>query len=372
MSVFDRWRKQRRENRQWLLVRPPVEPEQPWQWCWLPTGRQGDWPPPREALLAGVALVIPASHCSHFQVPAPPGLKRHEWPQLLEDVLQQPAELVHLSCLGRVAGHLELLVVERAPVQAWLDQCEVLGVVPGPVWSELQLLPSPVSGEVVHWHRPGLDCLMQNGLHGERRWLVWPHLLGDFPNGWLPTREWQGSWPEEWAALGKLPSLLEGLRPTRNKVARTALFSPLQRRLMVACGGFALCWGALVLGQFWQQIAGWKAQVETLTGPVNSPQQATRQLARIQGEHADWQVRQQQLLALEQSIDQWLASQPEWGISGSHFDGRSWRLVLNGSTAEPGLSHWQAIAQQAGVQVGVEPATRNVGLTVSFDFGVQP
>lgn len=372
MSVFDRWRKQRRESRQWLLVRPPVEPEQPWQWCWLPTGQQGDWPPPQAALLGEPVLVIPARHCSHFQVPAPPGLKRHEWPQLLEDVLQQPAEQVHIQCLFRVAGHMELLVVERALVQQWLEQCEALGVVPGPVWSELQLLPSRVSGEVLHWRRPGLDCLVQTGTHGERRWLVWPQGLGGFPNSWLPTRAWQGAWPEEWAVLDTLPSLLEGQRPARNKVARVSLLNPLQRRLMVACGALALCWGALVLGQFWQQIAGWKAQVEALTGPLNSPQQGARQLARIQSEHADWRVRQQQLLALEQSMDQWLEGNPGWGISGSHFDGRTWRLALHGGTPEPGLAHWQAIAQQAGVQVGVEPATRNAGLTVSFDFGVQP
>ncbi|EJT85002.1 general secretion pathway protein L [Pseudomonas putida S11] len=70
----------------------------------------GQGEPPAN-LQARVALILPAEACSYFRVPAPPGLKREEWPLLLEDRLLQAVDEVTCACLAREPGHLRLLVV---------------------------------------------------------------------------------------------------------------------------------------------------------------------------------------------------------------------------------------------------------------------
>ncbi|MFP3449895.1 type II secretion system protein GspL, partial [Pseudomonas sp. SIMBA_067] len=74
-------------------------------------------------LQARVALIVPAEHCSHFQLPAPPGLRREEWPLLLEDRLLQSADEVVCGCLGREAGQVRLLTVARQHLEGWRGQC---------------------------------------------------------------------------------------------------------------------------------------------------------------------------------------------------------------------------------------------------------
>lgn len=57
--------------------------------------------------------------------------------------------------------------------------------------------------------------------------------------------------------------------------------------------------GALALGQFWQQVPVWKAQVEAVTGPVASARRAERLLSRMNADQLDWRTRQQQMVELE-------------------------------------------------------------------------
>lgn len=372
--LFKQWRVGRRSLRSWLLIRPPVDPAHSWQWCRMPGNQSGDWPPPANLMQDTIALIIPAALCSHFQVTAPPGLKRHEWPLLLEDVLQQPADQVQVNCLSRVSGHLELLVVERARVSGWLADCEALGIAPSCLWTEQQLLPPQLPGQQLQWTRADDRCLKRGAENGTQHWLVWPHVLGDLPEQWQQAdEEMVGAWPSQWAPLERLPNLLESPVARRVKAPRgPALFSAAQRRLVGICGVLALCWGAVLAVQFWQQVPGWKAQVEAVTGPVGNAQQAARSLARLQAQQTDWRSRQQQVAELETAVADWLASQPGWGVSGNYFDGRSWRLVLNGNVAPPPLSHWQAMGKAVGAVASVEASDKTSLLTVHFDLGVQP
>lgn len=373
--MSERWSLRQRDTRHWLLVLPGVDPDQPWTWRRLPGDAQGDWPPPADFIHSDrLALVMPASQCSHFLVAAPPGLKRHEWPLLLEDQLQQPAEQVQVHCLSRMAGHLQLLVVEHARVEGWLADAHALGVPPDCVWSQMQLMPQAEAGEVLGWDTAEEQRRVRGEADGRQQWLVWPAALGELPEDWRATDEpMSGLWPERWAALEHLPSLLE---TRRKRVRPGGVFTPLQRRLAAAAALLGMCWATIALVQFVSQVPVWKAQVQALTGPVSTVQQATRRLAQVQGEQADWRVRQEQLVVLEQGMDRWLAAQPDWGVAGSYFDGRTWRLVLGGQVGHPVTpppeGHWQGLAQAAGATASAEPSENGAQLTVRFDLGAQP
>lgn len=373
-AMFDRWLADRSAARQWLLVRPGLDDSAPWQWRRLPGTESGNWPAPAHSAQESVALIMPAAHCSHFQVSAPPGLKPYEWPQLLEESLQQPADQLQVSCLSRMAGHLELIVVERVLVERWLAECDALGLSPSHLWAEMQLLPAPEPDQLWRWTRADDSCLKRTDANGVQRWLRWPDVLGELPEGWKPVdHEISGSWPSQWASLDRLPNLLSGVgRRKMNATRRTLPFSQTQRRLVAACVLLSLCWGALALGQFWQQVPVWKAQVEAVTGPVASARQAERLLSRMHADQLDWRTRQQQMVELEKAVGRWLDTQQGGGVSGSYFDGQNWRVVLHGSKPESATDHWQAIARNAGAKVRVEPDAKTSLLTLHFNLDGQP
>ncbi|MFC6340204.1 type II secretion system protein GspL [Pseudomonas karstica] len=364
----------RAKPRQWLLVRPPATPDRPWQWMHYAAQQaqsSGAWPPPAAYLELPGALIIPALDCSHFCLPAPPGLKRHEWPQLFEEYAQQPAEELLVSCLSRESGQLELLVMRRQQVQQWLAECAALGVQISHGWAELQLLPQPEPGHAVGWQREQLLCLKAHS----RQWLVWPRVFGErLPQAWreLPAEPLEGDWPSRLACLDQLPSVLEDARPLRTRERRAPVMSGVQRRLLLGCGLLAACWGVVYLVQTLHQLDAWKAQVKAVAGPSNNLQQARMALTRLQNQETDWRVRQQQIVALEQALSTWLQQQPGWSVSSNQLDGRFWRLGLRGNGPRPAPAEWQAMALAAGAQLSAEPQGGAADLQLSFDLGEQP
>lgn len=359
---------------EWLLVRPPATPEGAWQWLHYAAQdaqSNGTWPPPAAYLALPAALIIPALDCSHFCLPAPPGLKRHEWPQLFEEYAQQPAEALLVSCLSREAGHLELLVMQRQQVQDWLAECAALGLQVSHGWAELQLLAQPEPGHAIRWQRERLLCLKAH----PRQWLVWPQVLGErLPQAWRewPVEQMEGAWPSRLARLEQLPSVLEDARPVRTRERRVPAVSRVQRRLLLGCALLASCWSAVYLFQTLRQLDAWKTQVRAVAGVSNNLSQARVALARLKSQETDWRVRQQQVVAMEQALSAWLQQQPGWSVSSNHFDGRLWRLGLSGSGPRPAVAEWQAMAQAAGAQLSGEPQGGAADLQLSFDLGEQP
>ncbi|MFK0311427.1 type II secretion system protein GspL [Pseudomonas sp. NPDC090233] len=346
----------------WLLLRPG----EIWDWLLVENGvaqREGHGEPPAN-LQARVALIIPGERCSQFQLPAPPGLKRDEWPLLLEDHLLQGADEVQCACLSRQAGQLRLLAVDRQHLDNWLGQCAEWGLQIERCWAEFQLLPKPEPGTALQWQRSSGLCLY-HGLTAEGRehWLAWPDALGDPPQQpWsaLDRATLAGRWPTTLAPLDKLPSLFERTRQVRSLPAVT---TP-QRRLIGACLVLVLVWGGLWLSQQWRQVQAWRGQVLAVTGAQVSPRQAAQALKRMRESELQQQLRVRQLEDLQARLQAWLQDHPGWRLQAVRFDGQRWHLRLEGEGSAP---PWQEMASAAGAAVQVQGTA--LSTQVVFDLG---
>lgn len=346
------WRR-RAPAQPWLLLRPG----EVWEWLLVIQGRPvceglGEPPP---GLEARVALIVPGEHCSHFQLAAPPGLKREEWPLLVEDRLLQGVDEVLCACIGRHAGQVQLLVVARARLDEWRAQCAAWALPVERCWAEFQLLPDSVGASGWHWRR-GTVSLYK----AQARWLAWPQVLG-LP----PTLDWladdaeciEGPWPEVLAPLDGLSGVFE----SRHARSRPRLQGG-QSRLAVACLALALAWGGLWCAQQWRQAQVYRAQVLALTGPQATPRQAALALKHLRDDAGESQVRLRLLDAVQAQVHAWLSDHPGWQVRAVRYDGQRWHLELEG---EGDVAPWHDMATAIGVQVQVEDEARRV----VFDLG---
>lgn len=360
----ERWR---RNPRPWLLLRPSAEGDS-WQWARVEAGQvraSGSGEPPAMANVR-VALLIPAEVCSHFHLQAPPGLKRHEWPLLLEDRLLQPAEQVSIGCISRQPGWLELVCVDAQRLQLWLSQCQDWGLHPERCWAELQLLPRAEPSQVLGWRRePGLQLYKRASAEGQQFWLAWPEALGQPPEagGYAGAAvQPDGPWPNQPVPLDKLPGTFD-VQTGKRRGLPSGL--RMDWRLPVACLALAVLWGGLWASQQWRQQALYQEQVRAVTGAADSLPQATQRLRRLREAADEQRLRLRQVEQLQALVSQWLSRQPAWQLDSVAYDGRSWRLQLNGGD-EGGHAPWQAFADEVGAVARVEPQPGN--LSISFDL----
>jgi len=353
----------------WLLLLPTAQ-GQPWQWLHqgLDGQRQaGSGPPPPTSLGAHAALVVPAQYCSHFHVAAPPGLKPHEWAQLLEEQLLQPADTLAVACIGRDSQRLQLVACDRQRLADWQAQAVLLGVRLERCWAQMQLLADPAPGAMSVWRREGDRCLKTGSGTQPRRWLVWPDALGELPQPWagLLAEPVCDDWPPLPADLHRLPSLL----PARRVMPawRRALdLQPVQRRLATSCVLLLLGWQGVLVVQQWQQGAAAQRQVQAQLGDVSNVTQAARRLNVRLREQADLRVRTRQQASLASEVEQWLQRHPGWQVQRSRFDGRQWQLQMSGAGGSIDSASWQAMADRSGGRVQVSPLGE--GLQVNVDF----
>ena len=342
----------------WLLLRPGIV----WHWALVEgdlVQRQGQGEPPVN-LLARVALVLPAQACSHFRVPAPPGLKREEWPLLLEDRLLQGTDEVICACLAREPGHLRLLVVARQQLDDWRGQCAEWGLQVSRCWAELQLLPPPEAGCAWQWQRtPGMSLYKGLAEDGQEHWLAWPEGLGEVPRQpWAALQKvsLSGDWPSTLAPLDILPGLFERTR----KVRPLPAVSRPQQRLLAACLALAAIWGGLWLNTQWGQAQRWRSQVTAVTGEQASPRHAAQALKRLRENELQQQLRTRQLADLQATLQAWLREHPGWRLQAVRFDGQRWHLRLEGEGSAP---PWNDMATAVGASVQVQDGQ------VVFDLG---
>lgn len=335
--------------RPWLLLRPG----EVWDWLLVEAGgaqRQGQGEPPAN-LQARVALIVPGDCCSQFQLAAPPGLKRDEWPLLLEDRLLQHPDEVLCACLSRQAGQLRLMAVARQLLAPWREQCAEWGLQVECCWAEFQLLPSPEPGNAWQWQRtPDVSLCKGRGEDGLEHWLAWPAALGE-----LPPQPWSGlrthavtaTWPTSLAPLDNLPSLLDRPRQARSLPG----LSRQQQRLLVACLVLATVWAGLWLSQQWRQVETWRSQVLAVTGEQASPRHAAQALKRLRESELQQQLRERQLEGLQARLQAWLQEHPSWRLQAVRFDGQRWHLRLDGDGAAP---PWAEMASAVGAVVQVQ------------------
>lgn len=362
----ERWR--RRAARPWLLLRPGAD-AQAWQWARVEQGRvQASGcgaPPPITG--ARVALVLPGELCSHFQVPAPPGLKRHEWPLLLEDRLLQSAQDLACGCLARGPGSMQLVCVEQTLLDGWLAQCAEWQLDVQRCWAQFQLLPVPAPGSAWCWRQDaGASLFVGRSAEARLYWLAWPVALqAATPAGvWreLEMHTVEGDWPEPLAALDGMPSLFERRRGKR----QVRQMSPGLWRLPAACLAVAVLWAGLWSSQQWRQQGVYQAQVEALVGPVASLREAAQRVRQQRLGADERQLRLRQLEHLQTELDGWLRANGSWQLSAARFDGQRWALRLQGHEVIDDAP-WQAMASAIGVAVQVTQAGDALNLT--FDLG---
>lgn len=344
--------------RPWLLLRPG----EVWDWLLVEVGsahRQGQGEPPAN-LQARVALIVPGECCSQFQLAAPPGLKRDEWPLLLEDRLLQNPDEILCACLSRQAGQLRLMAVERQLLGPWREQCAEWGLQVDCCWAEFQLLPTPEPGSAWQWQRtPELVLCKGRVEDGPEHWLAWPTAFGELPRQpWsgLSQRVMSGTWPTVLAPLDNLPSLLDQPRQPRSLSG----MSRQQLRLVAACLVLASIWAGLWLTQQWRQVQTWRAQVMAVTGEQASPRHAAQALKRLRQSQLQQQVRERQLEDLQARLQAWLRQHPAWRLQAARFDGQRWHLRLDGDVAAP---PWAEMASAVGAAVQVQNGQ------VVFDLG---
>ncbi|MEB3899379.1 type II secretion system protein GspL [Pseudomonas putida] len=354
--------------RPWLLLRPG-QADAPWDWLLVDGDtplRQGQGEPPAEPH-ARVALVVPGEACSHFQVPAPAGLRREEWPLLLEDQLLQDPQSLACANLARLAGQVRLVVVARQQLEAWQAQCATWGLPLERCWAEFQLLPAPTTGTAWQW-RKLTDMRLFRGVleDGREHWLAWPQTLGEAPRSpWagLPMEVMEGAWPTHLANLDALPGLFA---QQRTQTWRRPQLPRVHLRLMLACLLLCTLWAGLWTHQQWRQAQLWRAQVHAVVGQQASPRQAAQALKRLQGAETERQLRLRQLEDLQTRLQAWLREQPAWRLQAVRFDGRRWHLRMEGDGAAP---PWDAMASGAGVRVEVQGDGQAGQWHVVFDLG---
>lgn len=363
---LERWR--RRAERSWLLLRPGTHAEA-WQWARVEQGRvqaSGSGAPPA-ILDARVALVLPGELCSHFQVPAPPGLKRHEWPLLLEDRLLQSAQDLACGCVAREPGSMQLVCVEQALLDGWLEQCVAWQLDVQRCWAQFQLLPTPSPGTAWCWQRDkSLSLFLGTSAEARQHWLAWPvELQALAPSGiWaeLQVCTIEGPWPGQFAVLDSMPSLFERRRAKR-QLPRLRFAD---WRLPAACLALSVLWAGLWLNQQWTQQTVYRAQVEEVVGPVTSVREAAQRVKQQRQGADERQLRLRQLEHLQTELDGWLRANATWQLSAAHFDGKRWTLRLQGHEVIDDAP-WQAMASAIGVAVQVTQASDELNLT--FDLG---
>lgn len=341
------WRR-RSPARPWLLLRPVADGG--WHWCLLDSGvlrDEGQGRPPQN-LSARVALVVPGEACSLFQLPAPPGLKREEWPLLLEDRLQQGSDEVHCACIGRAAGQLRLVVAARERLDGWLAQCAEWGLEVERCWSQFQLLPVLERGCGWQWRQEQSSLYARIDEDGAEHWLAWPQMLGPVPAPWdtQMLEQVDGRWPQRIADLDTLPTLRETRRPRRSLNVTGQ-----QKRLIAACLVLAAVWSGLWLSQQWRQAQLYRQQVLAVTGPQATPRQAAQALKRLRDADGERALRLRRLDGLQEQLQAWLHAHPQWRLRAVRFDGQRWHLQLDG---EGTLAPWHEMAAAVGAAVQVQ------------------
>lgn len=349
----------------WLLVLPADDSAWRWlHWCDGRAHEEGQWPPAAELMALPCALLLPATVCSLFEVTAPPGIRPSEWPLLLEDRLLQPLEAVQVACLGRFAGRLRLLAVERARLENWQRQVAEHGLSLCGCWSEYQLLPEVAAGQSLAWQRPGYRCIVQRDEQGLPRWFAWPDSLPGCPLN-ASSVPYEPSETRLEQPLARLPGILP-TRPGRQGLT----VSPGTMRLAGLCAVLALAWLGASLIQTRAEGAAAREALTARLGSATSLARVEAQLRQRQRNLQDQAFRQQQLATLEAALAGWLQESPEARLESLAFDGRHWTLTL--SNPGPALSEaqrWQTLAMQLGMQAQLEMRAGEVTARFDLDAG---
>lgn len=140
-------------------------------------------------------LLLEATEASHFHLSVPPGLKRREWPTLLEESLCGDARRLSLHPISNQRGELEVVAIDNETLASRRDWAESLRL-PIEHWA-IAFLAQPEAPDTQqlsvmetrqHWLLKALGEPLSGQGPRQRQWLAWPR-------GWPASRlppAWQG------------------------------------------------------------------------------------------------------------------------------------------------------------------------------------
>ncbi|MFC0268769.1 hypothetical protein [Kushneria aurantia] len=144
----------------------------------------------------GTILLLPGDAVSHFHVAAPRGIKRSEWPLLLEEPSGEDVHALRLYPLLRGRDHLELLALPAAELEAWRAWVAHLGLSLEGWTTAFMALTTPDTPELAVTlddgdHRLFKGCGEAVAPSGAAtvQWLAWPREW-PAPPAWQ-HRRWQ-------------------------------------------------------------------------------------------------------------------------------------------------------------------------------------
>jgi general secretion pathway protein L len=326
---------------------------------------------------SSVVILLHGQDCTLFDIAAPKGIRPNEWGTLIEDLtLDDPPDL-HIVCIGRDAGRLQLLVVSRALIEAWHAFCDDAGLKVSACWVDFQTLSAPSEDSAV-CRLDGDTALIKARVEGVERWLCWPRdqLERLPPVLAVKSIEWE---PEELslAATGPDPvNLWPGRQTRRPRAALSAGTFPRGLLLaMLITGVLAASLGSVGYWQAQRQEALLEQAVGDRLGIAGTALDVQRvrrtidfALAFEARRHAE--ERLQQLFA--QVLSGWLAENRGWSIRGWSQEGSRLTFSListSGDTAE-GLQETIATGLNAPIaQVSLSDVDDGIELTFDPNAG---
>jgi general secretion pathway protein L len=139
-------------------------------------------------------ILLPPNAVSHFSATHPKGIKRSEWPLLIEDRVATEVSRLALAGLEQRPDHLDLVAVERRLLKAWQAWFAERSLSITYWASGFMGMPAPDSPEQLrvladasHWMIKSLDADEAGVVH----WLTWPRVWRDMLPPDLRERHWQ-------------------------------------------------------------------------------------------------------------------------------------------------------------------------------------
>ncbi|GGK07180.1 type II secretion system protein GspL [Pseudomonas matsuisoli] len=322
---------------------------------------------------SSVVILLHGQDCTLFDIAAPKGIRQNEWGTLIEDLTLDDPKDLHIVCLGRHAGRLQLLVMARELIEAWRAFCDEGGLNVAACWVDFQRLPAP-GGDNAVCQLDGETVLLRANIEGVEHWLCWPHDQFERLPPVLAAKslEWVQGDMSGVACAPEAVNLWPG-RTSRRPRAGSPIGSFPRALLLVMLITVTLA-GLLAVVLYWQANRQ-EASLEQAIGERLGISGAALDVQRVRRtvdfalafdarRHAE--ERQQQRFA--QALSGWLAENRGWSIRGWSQDASRLTFSLVSAAGDLAEELRDVVAADMGVPIAQISLTEvDDGIELTFD-----